>query len=135
MSQFGDNIQSKFINFRHLGFEFSGHNLPEERESENPQNIAGMGEAKTVEVGETATFPAKSSSSLQDAPMRAESIGAKLGDEDHNLTMAKKDCVLSSSDDDLEDLSAFVTGRLQCLGKGSVEKLIGVESVNFEEIR
>ena len=48
--------------------------------------------------------------------------------------MAEKDCVLTSSDDDVEDLSAFVTERLQCLSEGSVEKLTGVESVNVEEI-
>ena len=41
------------------------------------------------------------------------------------LTVAEKDCVLTSSDDDVEDLSAFVADRLQCLSKGSVEKLIG----------
>ena len=45
--------------------------------------------------------------------MRAECIGAKLGDEDRNLTMAEKGCVLTSSDDNVEDLSAFVTERLQ----------------------
>ena len=88
----------------------------------------------TVEVDETSTSPAKGSSSLQDAHMRAKSIGAKLGDEDHYLTMEEKDYVLSSVDDDVEDLSAFATERLECLSKGSVEKLIGDESVKFEEI-
>ena len=48
--------------------------------------------------------------------------------------MAEKDCVLTSSDDDVEDLSAFVAERLQCLSEGSVEKLIGEECVNVEEI-
>ena len=55
-------------------------------------------------------------------------------DEDHNLTMAEKGCVSTSSDDDVKDLSAFVTERLQCLSEGSVEMLIGDESVNVEEI-
>ena len=41
---------------------------------------------------------------------------------------------LTSSDDDVEDLSAFVAEKLQCLGEGSVEKLIGEECVNVLEI-
>ena len=57
-------------------------------------------------------------SSLEEAPMRAESIGAELGNEDRNLTMAEKDCVLTSSDDDVQGLSAFVAERLQCLSEG-----------------
>ena len=93
-----------------------------------------MDEANTVEIGKTSTSPAKGSSNLQGARMRAESIEARLVDEDRNLTMAEKDCVLTSSDDDVEDVSAFVTERLQCLIEGSVEKLIGDESVNVEEI-
>ena len=48
--------------------------------------------------------------------------------------MAEKDKVLTSSDDGVEDLSAFVTERLQCLSGGSVENLIGEESVNVEDI-
>ena len=47
--------------------------------------------------------------------------------------MAEKDCVLTSSDNDVEYLSAFVTEKLQCLSKGSVEKMIGDESANVEE--
>ena len=50
------------------------------------------------------------------------------------LTMAEKDCVLTSSDADVEDLSAFVTERLQCSSEGSVEKLIGEGGVDVEEI-
>ena len=53
--------------------------------------------------------------------MRFESIGSKMGNEDRNLTIAEKKCVLTGSDDDVEDLSAFVTERLQCLSEGSVE--------------
>ena len=41
---------------------------------------------------------------------------------------------MTSSDNDVKDLSAFVTEKLQCLSKGSVEKLIGEGSVNVEEI-
>ena len=85
-------------------------------------------------IGETSTSPAKSSSSLEDAPVRTECIGAELGYEDRDLTMAEKRCVLTSSDDDVEDLSAFVTERLQCLSEGGVENLIGDAGMNVEEI-
>ena len=134
MSEFPGNLPRKFSSFRHLGFESSALNVLEEWESKNPQNVAGMEELNTVDIGETSTSPPKGSSSLQSIPMRAEIIGAELGDEDRNLTMAEKDCVLTSSDDDVEDLSAFVAERLQCLSEGSVEKLIGEECVNVEEI-
>ena len=134
MSEFAGNLPRKFISFRHLGVESSAHKLPEERESENLQNVAESKEANTIGIGETATSPAKGLSSLEEAPMRAECIGAELGNEDRNLTMAEKDCVLTSSDDDVEDLSAFVAEKLHCLSKGSVEKLIGEQCVNVEEI-
>ncbi len=134
MSEFAGNLPRKFISFRHLGCESSAHNLPKERESENPQNVAESREVNTVEVGETSASPAKSFYSLENASVRAEYIGAELGHEDRNLTMAEKDCVLTSSDDDVEDLSAFVAEKLQCLSEGSVEKLIEEECVNVEEI-
>ena len=130
-SEFAGNLTLKFISFRYLGFESSAHKFPEERESKNPQNVAGMEESNTVEIGETSTSPPVGSSSLQSVPKRAESIGAQLGEEDRNLTIAEKDCVLTSSDDDVEDFSAE---RLQCLSEGSVERLIGEECVNVEEI-
>ena len=107
MSAFAGNLPQKFISFRHLGFESSAHNLQEERESENPLNVPDINEVNTVVVGETSRSPAKFTSILQGAPMRAESIGAWLGDEDRDLTMAEKDCVLTSSDVDEEDLSVL----------------------------
>ena len=55
-------LPRKFISFRHLGIESSAHKLPEERESENPQNVD---EVITVEVGETSNSPAKVMSVLQ----------------------------------------------------------------------
>ena len=134
MSEFAGNLPRKFISFRHLGVESSAHNLPEERESENPQNVAVSGEVNTIETGEAVIYPVKNLSSSGVVPMRAECAGAELGNEDRNLTMAEKDCVLTSSDDDVEDLSTFVAERLQCLGEGSVERLIGEECVNVEEI-
>ena len=134
MSEIAGNLPRKFISFCHLSFESSAHKFPEERESENPRNVVEKDEANTVEVGETSASPAKCLSGLEDAPVGAECIGAELGHEDRNLTMAEKDCVLTSSDDDVEDLSAFVAERLQCLSERSVEKLIGEECMNVEEI-
>ena len=108
MREFAGNLPRKFISFRHLGFESSAHKFLEERESENPLNVVERDEANTVAIGETSASPAKSLCSLQDAPVRVECIGAKLRHEDHNLTMAEKDCVLTSGDNDVGDLSAFV---------------------------
>ena len=134
MSEFTVNLPHKFNFFRHLGSEPSARILPEERELENPQNVAEIDEASIVEIGETSTSPAKVTSILQGAPLRAESVGARLRDEDCNLNMAEKDFFLTGSDDNVEDLDAFVTKGLQCLSEGKVEKLIGDESVNVEEI-
>ena len=136
MSDFAGLLPRKFISFCHLGDESSAHNLPEERQSENLQNVTERKEANTIGIGETSLSPAKSSSTLEDAAVGAECIGAELEDEDRKFTIAEKDCVLNSSDDDVdgEDLSAFVADTLQCLSKGSVEKLIGDECVNVEEI-
>ena len=134
MGEFAGKLPRKFITSSQLGSESSAHNLLEEPESENLHNVAERDETNTVGIGETSTFPAKYSSSFQGAAMRAESNGENLKDENHVLTMALKDCVLTNSDDDVEDLSAFVTERLQWLSDGSVEKLIGDESVNVEEI-
>ena len=134
MIEFAGNLSHDFINFRHLGFVSSAHHLSEEQESEIPQIDAEVGEVNTLVVGETSNSLAKGLSNLQGAHMRAESVGPRLEDEDRNLTMAEKGCILTSSDDDVEDLSAFVTERLQCLIEGSVERLIGDENVNVEEV-
>ena len=88
MGEFFGNLPRKFISSCHLGSESSAHILLEERESENPQNVAEMDEANTVGIGETSTFPAKCSFSFQVAAMRAESIVANLKDENRALTMA-----------------------------------------------
>ena len=45
------NLQRKSIIFSHLDFESSAHNILEEREFENPQNVAEMDEVNTVEIG------------------------------------------------------------------------------------
>ena len=85
-------------------------------------------------MGETSKSPTEVLVTPQVTPRGVESIEARLGHEDRELTMAEKDCVLTSSDEDVEDFSAFVTERLQCLGEEGVENLIGSECMNVEEI-
>ena len=72
MSEFAGNLPRKFISFRHLGFVSSANKVPEERQSENPQNVDGVVGAKTVEVGETSISPAKVMSVLQNVPVSGE---------------------------------------------------------------
>ena len=90
ITEFAGNLPRKFISFRHLGFESSAHSLPEGRESENAQNNAEIDEVNTVVVGETPRCPAKVISILQGAALGAESIRARVEDEDRDLTMAEK---------------------------------------------
>ena len=134
MSEFAANLPHMFVSFRPLGVESSSHKLPEIGKSENSPNVAETKEANTIGMGETSASPAINSPSLEVAPVIVECIGADLGSEDRNLTSAEKDCVLTSVDDDVEDLSASVAERLQCLNEGNVEKLIEDECVNVEEI-
>ena len=69
MSEFAGNLPRRFISFCHLGVESSAHNLPEERESESPQNMAESREVNTFEIGETSNSPAKVMSVLQNVPV------------------------------------------------------------------
>ena len=71
MSEFAGNLPRKVVSFRHLGVESSAHKLPEERESENSQNVAESKEANTIETSETTTSAAKGLSSLKEALVRA----------------------------------------------------------------
>ena len=110
MSEFARNLSRKFISFRHSGFESSAHKLPEERESNNPQNVD---EVNTVEVGETSTSPVNVMSVLQDVPVSTEVVMSGEVQKDHELTVAEKDCVMTSSEEDMDDLNAFVSEKLQ----------------------
>ena len=134
MSEFAGNLPRKFISFRHLGFESSAHNLPKERESKNPQNVDEVVGASTVKVGETSNSPVKAMSLLQNVPGSSEIGMSEEVEKDQELTVAEKDCVLTSSDDEVEDLIAFVAERLQSLSEGSVEKFIREECVIVEEV-
>ena len=61
MSELAGKLPRKFFGFRHLAAKSTADTLPEERESENPQNVAERKEAITIGIGETFTSPAKSS--------------------------------------------------------------------------
>ena len=134
MSEFAGNLPRKFISFRLLRFESSAHNSPKERESENPQNVEEVVGTSIVEVSETSNSPAKVMSVLQNVPESSEVGMSEEMEKDQVLTVAEKDCVLTSSDDDVEDLIACVAERLQTVSEGSVEKFNGEECVNVEEI-
>ena len=112
MSEIAGNLPRKFISFLHLGFESSAHKVPEERESENPQNVDEVVGTNTVEVGETKLSPAKGISVFPNGPVSSKVGMSEEVEKDHELTVAEKDCVLTSSDDDVQDLSAFVAEKL-----------------------
>ena len=134
MSEFAGNLPRKFISFRHLGFESSAHNVPEERESENSQNFEEVVGTSIVEVGETSNSPAKVMSVLQNVLVSSGVVESGSVQKDHELTIAEKDCVLTSSEEDMDDLNAFVDERLQFLSEQGLEQLVGDESVNVEEM-
>ena len=127
MSEFAGNLPRKFISFRHLGFESCANILSKERESENPQNVEEVVGTSTVEVGETSNSPAN-------VPVSNGVVESGIVQEDHELTIAEKVCVLTSSEEDMDDLNAFVDERLQYLSEQGLEQLVGDESVNVEEM-
>ena len=134
MSEFAGNLPRKFISFRHLGFESSANNVAEERESENPQNVEEVVGTNIVEVGETSNSPTKVMSVLQNVPVSSGVLESGSVQRDHGLTIAEKDCVLTSSEEDMDDLNAFVDERLQFLSEQGLEQLVGDERVNVEEM-
>ena len=131
MSEFAGSLPCKFISFRHLSVESSAHKLPEERELENLQNVD---EFNTLEVVETSNSPAKVMSVLQNVPVSSEVVTPREVQKDHELTVDEKDCVMTSGDEDMDDLNAFVNEKLQFMTEKGLEQLVGDESVNVEEI-
>ena len=134
MSEFAGILQRKFISFQHLGVESSAHNLSEERESENPQNVVENREVNTVEVGETSNSPTKVMSILRNVPVSSEVRMSREVEEDHALTVAAKDCVMTSSEEGMDELNAFVNEKLHLMTEKGLEQLVGDESMNVEEI-
>ena len=134
MSEFAGDLPGKFISFCHLGFSSSAHNVPEERESENPQNVEEIVGTSIVEVGETSNSPANVMSVLQNVPVSSGVVESGSVLKDHELTIAEKDYVLTSSVEDMDDLIAFVDERLQFLSEQGLEQLVGDDNVNVEEM-
>ena len=134
MSELAGNVPRKLISFRHFGVESNAHKLPEERESESPQNVAESREVNTFEIGETSNSPAKVISVLQNVPV---SSGVGMSGEverDHEFTVAEKDCVMTKSEEDMDDLNAFVSERLQFMSEQGLEQLVGDEIMKVEEV-
>ena len=71
---------------------------------------------------------------LQNVPVSSGVIESGSVQKDHELTIAEKDCVLTISEEDMDDLNAFVDERLQFLSEQGLEQLVGDESVNVEEM-
>ena len=88
----------------------------------------------TVEVGETLNSPAKVMSVLQNVPIASEVGMSGEVEKDHEMTRAEKDCVMTSSEEEMDDLNAFVDGKLQLMTEKGLEQVVGDESVNVEEI-
>ena len=128
--KFAGDIPGRFFSFCHLGVESSAHKVPEERESENPQ---GVNEVNTVEVGETSSSPEKVMSVLQNVPVSSELVISGEEEKDHELIIAEKDCVMTISEEDMDDLNAFGNEKLQVMTEKGLEQIVGDEIVNVVE--
>ena len=71
---------------------------------------------------------------LQNVPVSSELEMSGEVPKDHELTIAEKDCVMTSNEEDMDDLNAFVNEKLHFLREKGLEQLVGDESVNVEEI-
>ena len=71
---------------------------------------------------------------LQNVPMSSEVVMSGEVQKDHDLTVAEMDCVMTCSEEDMDDLNAFVNEKLQFMTEKRFEQLVGDESVNVEEI-
>ena len=109
------------------------HTICQKSGSQNPQNVEEVVRTSTVEVGETSNSPAKVISVLQNVPVSNGVVESVSVQKDQELTIAEKDCVLTSSEEDMDDLNAFVDERLQFLSEQGLEQLVGDGSVNVEE--
>ena len=134
MSEFAGNLPRKFTSFRLSGFESSALKVGEEQESEKPQNVEKVVGTSTVENGETSNSPDKVISVLQNVPVSSEVGLSGEKKNDHELTVAEKDCVMTSSEKVVDDLKLFVKEKLLFMSEQGLEQLVGHESVIVEEI-
>ena len=66
---------------------------------------------------------------LQNVPVSSEAIVSGEVQKDHELAITEKDCVLTSSQEDMDDLNTFVNEKLQFMMEKGLEQLFGDESV------
>ena len=85
-------------------------------------------------IGESSNSPAKVMSVLQNVPVSSEVVTSRVVQQYCDLTVAEKDCVETSSEEDGDDLNAFVDEKLRLMAEEGLEQFVGDESVNVEEI-
>ena len=71
---------------------------------------------------------------LQTVPVASEVEKSGEVEKGRELTVAEKDCVMTSSEEEMEDLNAFVNEKLQFMSEHGLEQLVGDESMNVEEV-
>ena len=96
--------------------------------------MAESREVNTFEVGQTSSSPAKVMSVLQNVPVSSGVGMTGEVEKDHEMTVAEKDCVMMSREEDMDDLNAFVNERLQFMSEQGLEQLFGDESMIVEEV-
>ena len=87
-------------------------------------------------MGETSTSPAKVIAILQSVPMSSEIVRSRVVQKDHDLTVAvaENDCVMTSSEEDVDDLNTFVNEKLRFMTEKGLEQLVGDGSMKVEEL-
>ena len=55
---------------------------------------------------------------LQNMPVSSGFVESSSVQKNHELTIAEKDCVLTTSEEDMDDLNAFVDEKFQILSAG-----------------
>ena len=55
-------------------------------------------------------------------------------EKDHELTVAEKNCVMTSFEEDMDVLNAFVSEKVQFMTERGLEELVGNEIMKVEEI-
>ena len=113
MREFAGSLLGKFIiSFRHLGSKFSSQNFPDKQGIEYPQNSMPAGDVNTVLIGETSNSPAKLTSILKNVPNTAENVTSRIEKEGCKLMLAERNCVMTSSEEEVEGLIAVVSKKI-----------------------
>ena len=121
MNKFAGNLPRNLINSRLLGSESTAYKLLSEREAENSQIAGQMGEVGTVMMTETTNAATTILSVLPSESITAENVKSRVDDKDCDLTVAKRDCAITSREGDAEDLSALVSEKTKFLSETGLE--------------